>query len=98
LSDVGGVPFRATLKATAENVEIRGDAERNRPGVPRAVMATFERIVADGGTGWSLGLRFEERFRPRESLIGWLRVAYLVAFTGLGYYYSFDRALDCVRE
>jgi hypothetical protein len=96
--DVGGVSLRAMLKATGENVEIRVDVERNHPAVPGTAQSMFERIVADRGTGRSLGLRFEERFRIRESLIGWLRAAYLVAFTALGYYYILDRALNCVRE
>jgi hypothetical protein len=96
--DVGGVPFRATLMATGENVEIRGDAERNHPAVPGAIMAIFERIVADGGTGWSLGLRFEQGYRLRQSLIGWLRAAYLGAFAALGYRYILHEALNCVRE
>ena len=88
------------LKATGENVEIRADVERNHPTTPGAVQAIFARIVSERGrgAGWSLGLRFEEGFRHRESLIAWLRAAYLVAFTALGYYYILDRALNCVRE
>jgi hypothetical protein len=62
------------------------------------VQAIFERIASERGAGWSLGLRFEEGFRHRESLVAWLRAAYLVAFTALGYYYILDQALNCVRE
>jgi len=37
-------------------------------------------------------------FLNHESLIGWLRSAYLVAFACLGYRYIFDRTLDIVRS
>jgi len=96
--DVCGTALRGALMATGENVEIRGHAQRNHPGVPSAVRAMCERIAADRSVNWSLGLRFEEGYRLRESLIGWLRAAYLVAFTALGYRYVLDQALDCVRE
>jgi hypothetical protein len=95
---VGGMSLRVTLVATGENVDIFADVERNPPGVPAAVMERLERIVADREVGRSLELHFYERFRARQASIGWLRAAYLAAFTALGYRYILSPALDCVRE
>jgi hypothetical protein len=95
---VGGMSLRATLMATGENVDIFADVERNPPGAPAAVMEMLERIVADKEVGRSLELHFNERFRARQASIGWLRAAYLAAFTALGYRYILNPALDCVRE
>jgi hypothetical protein len=58
----------------------------------------LERAVNKGIVGSSFGIHFEEGYRHRESMIGWLRAAYLVAFTALGYLYILIQALNCVRE
>jgi hypothetical protein len=96
--EFGGVPFRGTLIATGENVEIRGDRRRNYPAIQSVLREALDRAVDEGIVGSSFGIRFEEGYRHRESMIGWLRAAYLVAFAALGYQYILIQALNCVRD
>jgi hypothetical protein len=96
--EFGGVPFRATLLATGDNVEILGDRRRNDPAIQSPLREVLDRAVDEGIVGWSFRIGFEEGYRQRESLVGWLRAGYLVAFAALGYRYILDQALDCVRE
>jgi hypothetical protein len=75
---LGELELRGTLLATGEDVEIRGDAKRNHPVVAPAVREALDRTVDEKISDWSFGIRFEEGYRYRESMIGWLRAAYLV--------------------
>lgn len=55
--------------------------------------------LADTGSwqGYRFGMTVYGGYRERAAQVGWLRVAYLVAFAALGYGYIFRRQLRVVR-
>lgn len=97
--EIGGQELNVTVKAVGREVQAFGIPEGNDPAVEKAVTLHFDDQVERGA--WSdkeFKLRFVDGFRNRESLLGWLRAAYLVAFGLFGYRYILRRDVRAIRD
>ena len=96
---IGGQDLNVTVKAKGNEVRVFGVPQGSDPAVEQAVTVHFDDLAdRDAWSNEQLNLRFLNGFRNRESLIGWLRAAYLVAFGLLGYRYILRSDVQAIRE
>ena len=103
-------PVRARLKTGSGqvNVEVQAVGKEFKVDVPDQIndpiaIAQFKSslgqpVKGQQTEGVEITLSGKKGFQNRESLVGWLRSAYLVAFAVLGYKYAFHPALEAVRK
>jgi len=97
--EIGGQELNVTVKAVGQKVQAFGIPEGNDPAAEEAVTLHFDDVAETGA--WRdehFKLKFVDGFRNRESLLGWLRVAYLVAFGLFGYRYILRPDVRVIRE
>jgi hypothetical protein len=97
--EIGGQALNVALTAMGNRVQAVVIPGGNNPAVEAAVTRQFDEAAAEGTWGnYQFTLRFLDGFRNRESLVGSLRAAYLVAFALFGYRYVLRPALRGIRE
>lgn len=92
-----GIEQRVEATFGQDGLTIFGVSKQNHPDTAPALIAAFDKVVADGSTDATMKLSF---VTPdlRSASVGWLRAAYLVAFATLGYVYILNQELDQVRR
>jgi hypothetical protein len=93
-----GHRISARMRKTDAGYELAGVPEKSDKRAHKAFFDTLDEIAATGRTDWSFRLHWEVRYRADAERISWLRTAFLVAFSMLGYRYAYLNALSAVRH
>jgi hypothetical protein len=93
-----GHRISARMRKTDSGYELAGVPEKSDLRAHKAFFDTLNDIAATGRMDWSFQLHWEVRYRAAAERISWLRTAFLVAFSMLGYRYAYLKALGTVRR
>jgi len=96
---VHGASMAASYYNGPGGVFVKGVPKANRPSAPEEVRAEMHRPVpaAHGPLTFHVTLT-QDAYDHRLANLGWLRSAFLVAFSAFGYCYAFHRSLEPVRR
>lgn len=101
-------PIKGTLEREGEqlhgNFQRRGDAfllfgvpDANHPDAPRRQQEIGEEWIEGDPEGKTISFTSRENWDQGRAAVGWLRAAYLCAWSAVGYRYALSEALSPVR-
>lgn len=95
---VGEYTLNSEMIAANGSIEIKGISAANHPDAPTQLSSELEkRIVENTWDESRFSVTLDKGYHSRKVEVGWLRVAYLIAFAALGYQYILHPALRAVR-
>lgn len=89
--------FHGSLTAEEGGVNVTNAPRANHPDTNTRLDALFAEKQSSFFEG-GFKVHFKRPFHYQAALVSWLRAAYLVAFSALGYQYAFRSQLNIVRE
>jgi hypothetical protein len=93
-----GHRISARMRKTDSGFELAGVPERSDKRAHKAFFDTLNDIAATGRMDWGFRLQWKVKYRAEAERISWLRTAFLVAFSMLGYRYAYLNTLGPVRR
>jgi len=93
-----GIPLRGTAQWTEDGIQFFGVPRQNNPEVQAAYFRTLDEYVETGDSNPNVSFTVHANYDVTRARYSWIRSAYLVAFSALGWSYIFRPIMEPITD